>query len=51
MAEVLGWDEDRTQREVSAYLERVAAERASQLQPDDELAERVRLTARDVFGR
>lgn len=51
MAGVLGWDADRTQREVAAYLERVAAELASQLQPDDESAERVRLTARDVFGR
>ena len=51
MAGALRWDEDRTQREVAAYLERVAAERASQLQPDDESADRVRLTARDVFGR
>jgi len=50
MAEALGWDRERAAREVSAYLERVAAERASQLQPDDESADRVRLTARDVFG-
>ena len=51
MAEALGWDADRSRLEVSAYLERVAAERASQLQPDDESAERVRLSARDAFGR
>jgi len=51
MAEALGWDAERADREVAAYLERVAAERASQLQPDDESAERVRMTARDVFGR
>lgn len=51
MAEALSWDAERADREVAAYLERVAAERASQLQPDDESAERVRMTARDVFGR
>lgn len=51
MAEALGWGAERADREVAAYLERVAAERASQLQPDDESAERVRMTARDVFGR
>lgn len=51
MAGELGWDAERTQREVSAYLERVAAELASQLQFDDESADRVRLAARDVFGR
>jgi len=51
MAGVLGWDADRIRFEVSGYLERVAAERASQLQPDDASADRVRLTARDVFGR
>lgn len=48
MAEVLGWDAERTDREVALYLERVEAERASQLEPDDESADRVRLAAREV---
>ncbi|WP_166868874.1 glycerol-3-phosphate dehydrogenase/oxidase [Salinibacterium sp. ZJ70] len=48
MAEVLGWDEARIVREVELYLERVVAERASQLEPNDASAERVRLAAREV---
>ncbi|MFB2596811.1 glycerol-3-phosphate dehydrogenase/oxidase [Herbiconiux sp. P17] len=48
MAGVLGWDDDTTEREVAYYLERVRAERASQEQPDDESAERVRLQAPDI---
>lgn len=48
MAEVLGWDAARTEREVALYLRRVDAERASQLQPDDESADRVRLEAPEV---
>jgi glycerol-3-phosphate dehydrogenase len=48
MAEVLGWDEVRTREEVDVYLGRVAAERASQEQPDDASADRVRLAAPDV---
>ena len=48
MAEVLGWDDARVDREVSNYLRRVAAERASQEQPDDESADRVRLDAPDI---
>ncbi|RUQ99274.1 glycerol-3-phosphate dehydrogenase/oxidase [Labedella endophytica] len=48
MADVLGWDEERTEREVQNYLKRVAAERASQEQPDDASADRVRLEAPDV---
>jgi glycerol-3-phosphate dehydrogenase len=48
MARVLGWDDDTTEREVAYYLERVRAERASQEQPDDESAERVRLQAPDI---
>jgi glycerol-3-phosphate dehydrogenase len=48
MAEVLGWDEERTEREVQNYLKRVAAERASQEQPDDASADRVRLEAPDI---
>ena len=49
MARELGWDAERTNHEVARYLERVAAERASQLEPDDESADRVRLAARDVI--
>nr|WP_255513424.1 glycerol-3-phosphate dehydrogenase/oxidase [Homoserinibacter sp. GY 40078] len=48
MADVLGWDAERTARETELYLERVAAERASQLEPDDASADRVRLAAREV---
>jgi glycerol-3-phosphate dehydrogenase len=50
MAGVLGWDEAREQREVGHYLKRVAAERASQQQPDDESADRVRLEAPDIIA-
>lgn len=48
MGGVLGWDEARTEKEVSYYLTRVAAERASQEQPNDEAADRVRLEAPDI---
>ena len=48
MGGVLGWDEEQIQHEVTVYLERVAAERASQEMPDDESAERVRLEAPDI---
>ncbi|WP_413600741.1 glycerol-3-phosphate dehydrogenase/oxidase [Curtobacterium sp. Curtsp57] len=50
MAGVLG-DQEQTEAEVSNYLKRVAAERASQLEPDDASADRVRLEAPDIaFG-
>ena len=48
MAETLGWDAAQTERELALYLRRVAAERASQQEPDDESADRVRLEAPDV---
>ncbi|WP_295126630.1 glycerol-3-phosphate dehydrogenase/oxidase [uncultured Leifsonia sp.] len=48
MAGVLGWDSAREEREVQTYLKRVAAERESQLQPDDASADRVRLEAPDI---
>ena len=48
MAEVLGWDAARQQREVDTYLGRVAAEIASQEQPDDASADRVRLEAPEI---
>ncbi|MBD8537969.1 MULTISPECIES: glycerol-3-phosphate dehydrogenase/oxidase [unclassified Frigoribacterium] len=51
MAGVLGWSDDEAEAEVANYLKRVAAERASQLEPDDESADRVRLEAPDItFG-
>lgn len=48
MGEVLGWDTARREQEIEAYLKRVAAELASQQQPDDESADRVRLEAPDI---
>jgi glycerol-3-phosphate dehydrogenase len=48
MAGVLGWDEARIEREVANYLRRVDAERASQEQPDDVSADRIRLEAPDI---
>ena len=48
LARVHGWDKDREEREVRTYLRRVEAERASQLQPDDESADRIRLEAPDI---
>jgi glycerol-3-phosphate dehydrogenase len=50
MAGVLGWDAEREEREVGVYLKRVAAERDSQEQPDDESADRVRLEAPDIVA-
>jgi glycerol-3-phosphate dehydrogenase len=50
MAGVLGWDAAREEREVAFYVKRVAAERASQEQPDDASADRIRLGAPDVNG-
>lgn len=51
MAVELGWDDERRQWEVDHYLRRVEAERASQEQPDDASADRVRLEAPDVSSR
>ncbi|KAB1650490.1 glycerol-3-phosphate dehydrogenase/oxidase [Pseudoclavibacter endophyticus] len=48
MGDVLGWDAARRERETSAYRSRVAAEIASQQEPDDESADRVRLQAPDI---
>ncbi len=48
MGEVLGWDAARVEQEVGHYLRRVEAERASQQQPDDASADRVRLEAPDI---
>ncbi|USQ78574.1 glycerol-3-phosphate dehydrogenase/oxidase [Ornithinimicrobium faecis] len=46
--DVLGWDEERRQREVDAYRALAAAEEQAALQPDDESAERVRSQAPDL---
>ena len=48
MAGVLGWDDERTAREVEHYTARVAAERESQRMPDDRTADAARLGAPDV---
>ena len=51
MAGVLGWDAARTSTEVERYVQRVDAELASQLEPDDESADRVRLEAPDIVSQ
>jgi glycerol-3-phosphate dehydrogenase len=48
MAPTLGWDEERTEREVRHYTARVEAERESQRMPDDRTADAARLGAPDV---
>ncbi|HEY2635897.1 MAG TPA: glycerol-3-phosphate dehydrogenase C-terminal domain-containing protein, partial [Solirubrobacteraceae bacterium] len=50
MAEVLGWDDDDVLREVQVYEARVAAERDSQRQDDDQTADAARLVAPDVLA-
>ena len=51
MAEVLGWSEQQIAREVEVYGERVAAERDSQEQPDDQAADAARTRAREFAER
>ncbi|MBD8044062.1 glycerol-3-phosphate dehydrogenase/oxidase [Arthrobacter sp. Sa2BUA2] len=48
MAPVLGWDEQRIEKEVRHYLARVEAERLSQEQPDDVSADAARLAVQDI---
>jgi glycerol-3-phosphate dehydrogenase len=48
MARELGWDDERTAREVRHYEARVDAERESQRMPDDHTADAARLGAPDV---
>ncbi|MDQ1629217.1 MAG: glycerol-3-phosphate dehydrogenase [Actinomycetota bacterium] len=48
IAAVLGWSEAQVAREVEHYLARVAAERLSQEQPDDDTADSARLGAPDI---
>ena len=45
---LLGWDEARTADELSAYRSRVAAERDSQREGDDQDANAERLAAPDI---
>ena len=47
LAEVLGWDDATTEDEVQAYCARVQAERHSQTEPDDLLADAARHAAAD----
>ena len=48
MGEALGWDAARIDAETANYVARVAAERASQEEPDDSSADAVRLRVPDV---
>jgi len=48
MAGVLGWSSEQIAREISHYLARVDAERASQQQGDDETADSARLGAPEI---
>jgi glycerol-3-phosphate dehydrogenase len=48
MGEALGWSEETITREIDHYLARVAAERESQEQQDDQTADAARLGAPDV---
>jgi glycerol-3-phosphate dehydrogenase len=48
LAPVLGWDAAQVDREVDHYERRVEAERASNLAPDDDAADRARLGAPEV---
>ena len=50
MAGVLGWDDERRDREVELYRGRVDAERRSQEQPDDESADAIRRSAPDAYA-
>lgn len=48
MAGPLGWSAEQVEQEVATYLERVAAERAAEVEPDDASAERARLRAPEI---
>jgi len=47
MAGVLGWDAERIEREIAYYTAQIAAERESQLQPDDLSADAARMGVPD----
>ncbi len=48
MAQVLGWDRARRDRELARFLAAADGELEARRQPDDERAERVRLAAADI---
>jgi len=48
---LLGWDDERTRNEIAAYRSRVAAERESQQEHDDQEANAERLAAPDIRAR
>jgi glycerol-3-phosphate dehydrogenase len=48
VADVLGWSDERVAAEVDVYRARVAAERASQEEPDDQAADAARMVAPDT---
>ncbi len=48
MAEALGWDDARVEKEINTYNKRVAAELASQELPDDASADRARREAPEI---
>jgi glycerol-3-phosphate dehydrogenase len=50
MGEVLGWDDERRDREIEHYRRRVAAERDSQTQPDDTTADAARMAGGQELG-
>jgi glycerol-3-phosphate dehydrogenase len=47
MAGTLGWDGERVEREIAHYTAQIAAERESQLQPDDQSADAARMGVPD----
>ncbi|WP_200834737.1 glycerol-3-phosphate dehydrogenase/oxidase [Amycolatopsis alkalitolerans] len=51
MGQVLGWSDATIEREVEVYTARVAAERDSQTQPDDEAADARRSSAPEARSR
>lgn len=48
VAPLLGWDEERLQREITSYRDRVAAEAAAEAETDDAAAIAARLEAADL---
>ena len=48
IAPILDWSDDQLAREVAVWTRRVESERASQDEPDDESADKVRLEAPDI---
>ena len=50
IAPILGWDEERRQREMESYTQRCEAERAAEETADDAEGERVRLRAPDIVA-